>query len=267
MPGRISIGTSGFSYDDWVGPFYPMGLKKHRWFDYYLQEFDALEVNASYYAWLSAKAVSSLVERAPRGFRFAVKLNKEVTHQKSDVDEGLRATIEQNRPFAEAGCLASQLAQFPNGFRPTDENWSRVEAIVEALDPLTLEFRHDHWQAPDSMARLANLGVSLCSVDQPRIEGLLEFDDTVIGPLAYARFHGRNAAMWYEHEKAWQRYDYLYSEAEVRELTASVRKMSEKAKETLVFFNNHYGAQAVTNARQMSEQLGRPIRERQPKLF
>lgn len=242
-------------------------MKKHRWFDYYAQEFNALEVNASYYAWLSAKAVGSLIERAPSGFRFAVKLNKEVTHQKKALNECLRATFEQNRPFAEAGCLASQLAQFPNGFRPTDENWSRVESIVETLDPVTLEFRHDEWQTPESMARLADLRASLCAVDQPRLEGLLEFDDTVIGALAYARFHGRNAAMWYEHERAWQRYDYLYSESEVKELTASVRKMSEKAKETLVFFNNHYGAQAITNARQMSVHLGRPTRERQPRLF
>ena len=258
----LRIGASGFSYDDWVGPFYPPSLKKADRFEYYAKIFDTVEINVSYYTWLSMAAVRSLVSRAPQGFGFSVKLHRSLTHEKDEkLERGIVATIEQNKPFKEGGSLIAQLAQFPNRFTPTAKNLDRIAEMADKLSPLAFEFRNAEWQTDEVRGRLSKLAVSLCAVDQPQIAGLLEFDDTVQGKLAYIRLHGRNAKMWYDHQHAWQRYDYLYSQPELSELAEKVAKMNERAQDTVVYFNNHYGGQAVTNARQLAEKMGVTVRE------
>jgi uncharacterized protein YecE (DUF72 family) len=260
--GRVLVGTSGFSYDDWVGPFYPKSVPKSKWFDYYAREFSCLEINASYYTWMSTRAVESLVNRAPVGFCFSVKLHRSLTHGKEDIGEGIRATLEQNRPIE--GPV--HLAQFPNGFRPSAATWARIEALAE-LPNLVVEFRHSGWQSDETYRRLGSLSVSLCAVDSPRIAGLPKFSDVITGSIAYVRMHGRNAEKWYEHDHAFERYNYLYSEKEIGELAKDVSVMSERSRDTLVFFNNHYGAQAVVNARQLAAELGVATKTSQNSLF
>ncbi len=210
----------------------------------------------------------SLAERAPEGFAFSIKLHRSLTHgKKDDLDESIRATAEQNRIFEASGSLATHLAQFPNSFRPNDENWERLSRMADGIRPLTLEFRNSEWQTEQALDRLRGLKVSLCCADQPQLEGLLEFRPELLSSPAYVRLHGRNAEKWYGHEKAWQRYDYLYSEDELLELKPPIEALANKAKETMVVFNNHYGAQAVTNARQMAELLGVPTKPVQGKLL
>jgi uncharacterized protein YecE (DUF72 family) len=261
-PPQIQIGTSGFSYDDCVGPFYPKATPKSKWFDYYVREFSCLEINATYYTWMSTQAMESLASRAPVDFRFAIKLNKSLTHQKGDPSEGIKATIEQNLPIEDP----VHLAQFPNGFRPSEESWKRIEALSE-LDCLVVEFRHIDWQTKETTGRLRDLGISLCSVDAPKIKGLPEFSKELTGEIAYIRLHGRNAEKWYEHDHAFERYNYLYSYNEITKLAEDIAEMSERANDAVVFFNNPYGAQAVTNARQLAEVLGVATTPSQDALF
>ena len=258
----IHVGTSGFSYDDWVGPFYPKNLPKSKWFDFYLQEFSCTEINATYYTWMSTQAMESLASRAPVDFRFAIKLHKSLTHGKDDASEGIRATIEQNLPVDNP----VHLAQFPNGFRPSEESWQRIEALAE-LDSLVVEFRHADWQTENTIERLRSLGISLCAVDAPAVKGLPQFSEAITGEITYIRLHGRNAEKWYEHDKAYERYNYLYSYNEITELADSISEMSERCADTFVFFNNHYAAQAVTNARQLAEVLGVATTPSQTSLF
>ncbi|MCH8273625.1 MAG: DUF72 domain-containing protein [Armatimonadetes bacterium] len=255
-PSPILIGTSGFSYDDWNGPFYPKGVPKRRWFEFYAAEFPCLEVNASYYSWLSARASESLASRAPAGFRFSIKLHKNLTHDREELREGARATLEQNRPFVERGSLAVHLAQFPYSFRPGAVSWDYIERLADAVRPLCIEFRNVAWQRPETTQQLHDLRVSMCVVDEPRLRGLMTFEPIVTAPPAYVRFHGRNAQKWFRHEEAWERYDYLYSTEELAERAPYIMKLAKQSDETFLFFNNHYGAQAVTNARQMAETLG-----------
>ncbi|MEO7453878.1 MAG: DUF72 domain-containing protein [Fimbriimonadales bacterium] len=258
----IRIGTSGFSYEDWVGPFYPKNLSKSKWFDYYAQEFSCLEINASYYSWMTPRAMQSLASRAPHDFNFAVKLNKSITHGKEDIQKGILATLEQNAPLDNP----VHLAQFPNGFKPSEENWSRVEGL-STLPKLVVEFRNSEWQTDETYKRLTKLGISLCAVDSPRIEGLPRFTRNLTGPIAYTRFHGRNAEKWYEHDHAYERYDYLYTESELTEIADDLKSMAVKMQDAFVFFNNHYAAQSVTNARQLATHLGVATTPAQEKLF
>jgi uncharacterized protein YecE (DUF72 family) len=262
LANKIRIGTSGFSYDDWVGPFYPRGLPKSKWFDYYAREFSCLEINASYYTWMSPRALESLTNRAPASFRFAIKLHRSLTHGKDDIAHGIMATGEQNRPLDDP----IHLAQFPNGFKANAENWARVEALA-ALPRLVVEFRNRDWQTDETYKRLRKLDISLCAVDGPNIQGLPKFSKNVTGDIAYTRMHGRNAEKWYEHERAFERYNYLYSEKEIVKISADISEMSEKTQGSYVFFNNHYGAQAVTNARQLAATLGIMSTAKQETLF
>jgi uncharacterized protein YecE (DUF72 family) len=245
-----------------VGAFYPKNLPKARWFDFYAQEFSCVEINASYYSWMTAKAMESLSSRAPVGFRFAVKLHRSITHAKDDVADGIRATREQNRALDRP----VHLAQFPNGFKPSDEAWERIEALG-ALDSLVVEFRNSEWQSDETLTKLRSLNISLCAVDAPAVKGLPKFSKDLTGDISYIRLHGRNAAKWYEHDHAYERYDYLYTESEIKSIAGQISGMTERAKESFVFFNNHYGAQAVTNARQLADVLGIATKPAQSSLF
>jgi uncharacterized protein YecE (DUF72 family) len=99
------------------------------------------------------------------------------------------------------------------------------------------------------------------------VKGLPKFSKDLSGDVAYVRLHGRNAAKWYEHDHAYERYDYLYSVKEIERIAEDISAMTERAKESFVFFNNHYGAQAVTNARQLADVLGIATKPAESSLF
>lgn len=258
----IRVGTSGFSYADWVGPYYPKNLAKGKWLEFYAREFSCLEINASFYSWIAQDAMRSMASRVPDGFRFAVKLHRSMTHDNIDLDSLIRATRDQNAPLESPVVLA----QFPNAFRPSDSAWQKLEQLA-ALPNLVVEFRHAQWQASDVVQRVAELGVSTCVVDMPDIPGLPRSLQEAVGPIGYLRAHGKNAGKWYNHDEAYERYDYLYSGDQIRRIAESVSRLSERASETFVFFNNHYGAQAVTNARQLAAELGIATTPSQGDLF
>lgn len=253
---NIRIGTSGFSYEDWVGVFYPPSLPKGKWLEFYSARFDCLEINSTYYEWLAAKVMDNFAKRVPVSFRFSVKLHHSLTHERAELQKGILATTEQNKPLMQSGMLATQLAQFPPSFRNTKPSWEWLKRLSDAIKPITVEFRHSSWQTPETLEALREMGVSLCCVDQPNLPGLLKWQPVVTISPAYIRFHGRNADKWHIHEHAWQRYDYLYSEEELSERAPNVLEMSRQANETLILFNNHYAAQAIANAKQFAKILG-----------
>lgn len=264
---HIFVGTSGFSYDDWSGPYYPAGLPSAKRFDYYASEFSCVEINSTYYGWLSQKTARSLVYRAPRGFRFTLKLHRSLTHESGGgLKERIARTREQAEPFVSASAFGCYLAQFPNRFRPRKEAFDQIEELANELTPLVVETRNAEWQQAEIASRMEAMGVALCCVDAPPVRGLPCWQPTRSGPLGYYRFHGRNAAKWYGHQVAWERYDYLYSREELAERAQDILA-SEADRECYVLFNNHYGSQAVTNARQMAELLGVPVSRPQPGLF
>lgn len=250
----IRVGTAGFSYDDWREKFYPPKLPKAQWFNFYADHFDCLEINSSYYSWLGAKTTNSLVSRAPKGFLFTLKLHASITHEREDLAKGIKATIEQNRAFVEHDMLGAHLAQFPNSFHRTDENEDYVRRLAERIAKLCVEFRHSSWSG--SQEFLQQIGAGWVCVDEPRLRGLLRWTPQVTSDIAYFRFHGRNAAKWYDHEQAFERYDYLYTEQELDQLAPDILRAETEARTTFAIFNNHYGAQAATNARQLALKLG-----------
>jgi len=251
----IRIGTSGFSYQDWVGPVYPAGLPAREQLSFYAREFSTVELNVTYYRVPDARAVEGWVQRTPDDFLFAVKAYQELTHGREEPDfQGFVAALQ---PLVESGKLGCVLAQFPNSFRLLPQNRDYLKRLREGLGdlPVVVEFRHAAWVAQPTFELLRSLGLGFCSVDEPRLRGLMPAVAVATGPLAYVRFHGRNAAKWYNHKEAWERYDYTYSADELREWVPRLRELDAAIPLTLVYFNNHFQGQAVRGARDLGQLL------------
>ena len=134
----IYFGTSGFSYNDWVGSFYPVGMPKREWLTYYAREFNACEVNSSFYALPKPSNLKAMAEKTEEGFLFAIKANQEMTHQRVDnapIFEAFRQVLE---PIIAAGKLGCILAQFPFSFRFNHYNWDYLRLFKERLGELRL---------------------------------------------------------------------------------------------------------------------------------
>lgn len=254
----ILIGTSGFSYKDWVGPYYPKDLPKRDWLSFYAREFEASEINFSYYRIPSSWTLERMAKKTPEGFLFTVKANKEMTHEREDNEEAFEKFCASLRPLLERGKFGCVLAQFPYSFHHNRENRDYLRLFRQRMGdlPVVTEFRSRGWIRPETFKLLRELGMGFCCVDQPRLKGLIPPIAEATSPIAYVRFHGRNAAKWWQHEYAWERYDYTYSEEELAEWVPKIRKLNGEAERTFVFANNHWRGQAVGTARQLKLMLG-----------
>jgi uncharacterized protein YecE (DUF72 family) len=255
----IRVGTSGFSYDDWRGPFYPEGLARSRFLEFYASRFDVVEINATYYAPPSRRMTAGLVERSAGRVTFCVKANRRMTHER-DADDGFYAGFRDALgPLEEAGVLGAVLAQFPQSLKPDRRGREAIERVAAGLEglPLAFEYRDRTWADDRVLAWMRSRDVGLCCVDAPPIAGLFpSVVEVTSGRLAYLRCHGRNAASWYDHEEAYERYDYLYDDAETQEIASAARKLSGGAGDVFVFYNNHYRAKAVDGASRLRQVLG-----------
>ncbi|MCL6634432.1 MAG: DUF72 domain-containing protein [Peptococcaceae bacterium] len=252
------IGTAGYSYQDWVGAVYPAGSKKGEMLELYAREFSFVEINATYYRMPAGKMMETMAARTPPGFRFAVKAFRQMTHDRDGGDEVFARFAGALSPLVESGKLACVLAQFPYSFHNTPENRDYLRRFRELLPglPVAVEFRNQRWIRQDTFGLLRREGLAYVCVDEPDLKGLVKPVAVVTAPPAYVRFHGRNAARWYRHRESYERYDYLYTGAELREWLPRLAALREKAGEVYVSFNNHYRGQAVANARMIRELIG-----------
>lgn len=253
----IYLGTSGFSYDDWVGPFYPSGMPKRDWLLYYAREFNACEINATYYALLKPATLESMAVKTGDGFLFIVKANRQMTHEREDNEDVFKFFREMLKPLLDRGKMGCVLAQFPYSFRFSGQNRDYVEAFKERLGdlPVVVEFRNARWLREDVFSWLRSHGLGFCCVDEPPLPNLLPPIAEATSNIAYVRFHGRNKEKWWQHEHAYERYDYSYSQEELEEWLPRIRYLDKMAEKTFVFANNHWRGQAVSTIRQLRMML------------
>ncbi len=249
----IYVGTSGFSYKDWVGPYYPDGLDKKDWLNFYAREFRTCELNFSYYRIPNAWTLARMADKTPADFLFTLKAFRGMTHEREDSEVRFAQFVEALTPLMEQGKFGCVLLQFPYSFHATPENRDYLRLCRQWLGdlPAVVEFRNARWLSEETYALLRELGLGFCCVDEPRLKGLIPPVARVTAKVAYVRFHGRNAAKWWQHEHAWERYDYSYSDEELAEWVPKIRQLDERAERTFVFANNHWRGQSVGTCRQL----------------
>jgi uncharacterized protein YecE (DUF72 family) len=255
-PGRILIGTSGYSFADWVGPFYPPGTPSSDFLRYYAAHFDVVEVNSTYYRIPHPRVLEQMERKTPAGFRFVVKVNQVMTHERSTAPGLVKEFLAVLEPLKAAGKYDGLLAQFPWGFQRTPANRLHLKQLREALadEPLWVEFRHASWLTPELEPGLREHHIGYCAVDEPDLPGLLPPVTMLTTEDAYVRFHGRNGQNWWGRGGG-DRYDYDYKAEELREWVKKIADLAQRARSTYLFFNNCHAGQAARSAKLMQELL------------
>lgn len=258
--GRIRVGTSGYSFADWVGPFYPAGTPRNKMLDEYVRHFDVVEINSSYYRVPNASMFARMEEKTPAGFEFIVKLFRGMTHEIEDDPSMFAEFVGSVAPLKDAGKFAGYLAQFPWRFKSGASARGHLVKLREKLgdDPLFVEFRHDSWIEKETFDFLRENGIGYCSVDEPRLKGLVPPVVAATAEAGYVRFHGRNARNWWG-KGGGDRYDYDYNTEELAEWAESLLDLESKVKKVYAFFNNCHAGHAARNAELMIEMLGEEL--------
>lgn len=267
---RIAVGTSGYSFRDWVGSFYPLGLPPREMLAYYTDHFPVVEVNSTYYRIPPPQVMEQMEKKTPPGFRFTVKAPRVITHEQRLDPEAIAEFQACLAPLADAGKLDGILLQFPWSFRPGPGSRGLLTGTREALPEhrLFAEFRNAAWNRPETFAELKDAGIGYCVVDEPTLPGLMPSTVALTTPIGYVRFHGRNRANWWSsragrgdgdeergRNRDLLRYDYLYSNAELSEWALKIQELAKKAEKVYVFFNNCHAGQAARNAALMQAML------------
>jgi uncharacterized protein YecE (DUF72 family) len=289
----IRIGTCSWADEALSKYFYPPGTPSGERLPYYAEHFDTVEADSTYYRLPVPEMVERWAERTPDDFVFHVKAFGVMTRHPVKLDQlptdlrdeapvddkgrlerpsrEFRAEIfrrfrEALEPLRSAGKLGGILMQFPTYVVPREASIDYLEFAREQLgdDEMLVEFRHRSWYEEDArtetLALLERIGASHVIVDAPKTEAK-NVPPTVLaltGPTAYVRMHGRNEKTWnVRGRSAAERFDYLYSDEELREWVGPLQELAGEAEQAFVLFNNNnrspsgdggFVAQAAANA-------------------
>jgi len=251
----VYIGTSGFYYDEWVGPVYPDGTRSSNMLEVYSGMFHSLEINSTFYRPPRPDMFVKYPDRTGRQVKIVIKLHSSFTHERTAKKGSSRTFDISVKPLVDSGQFSAYLAQFPQSFQNSAKARAYVEELREMFpdSPLVMEFRHKSWWNDDVLRFLKDLGVSMCSVDLPEIMNLPPTGTTFTNSPAYLRLHGRNEDGWYEGRDA--RYTYRYNKDELAGILKKVKKLVLKTDEVFIFFNNHPMGNAAINANEFLEIL------------
>ncbi|MEO6851652.1 MAG: DUF72 domain-containing protein [Mucilaginibacter sp.] len=230
------IGCSGFHYRDWKGKFYPENLPQKKWFDYYCEHFDTLELNVTFYRFPQLSFLQNWHQKSPAHFRFSVKAPKAITHFKQFHDSaGMITDFYETINNGLQEKLGSVLFQMPPRFSYDEE---RLDRIIKNLNPSfnnVVEFRHVSWWRDDVYKTLAEHNITFCGQSHP----LLPNDVIQNTSSVYYRFHGVPNL-----------YRSPYSKEFLQNVVDTV-KTNAGAQQGWFYFNNDYDAVGVENANEM----------------
>jgi len=251
---KVLIGTSGWSYDEWVGPFYPKSLTNKDFLLYYSKVFYTNEINTTFYNIPSRWIVENWVKNTPSDFLFSAKIPQTITHDnKLDIDncsDDLNYFLEAMHPLIESKKLLAFLIQLPpsfqkakhfNNLREFIANWPK-DREQEGYQ-LVVEFRHKSWMDDEVFNYLKANNLSYCAVIEPLLPPRMDVTNL---ELAYIRFHGYGKKIWF---------DYCFNEAEIKKWAISVREVIENSRKVGIYFNNHFSGYAAKNSLMLMREL------------
>lgn len=258
MPTSIHIGTSGWSYDDWVGPFYPPGTPKAAYLSLYADRLDIVEVDSTFYRPPTVATVERWAGQTPPNFAFTLKMPRSITHDRVLEDcagemERLTLALEPLRTRLRAVLL--QFGYFNRtAFRRPAEFFERLDTFLGAYAshvPLACEIRNRQWLTADYFGLLRAHRVPAALVEHvwlPPIDELCARHDVLTGPYAYVRLIGDRHGI----EQTTTEWDKTVVDrsTDLRRVANSLHALARHA-EVFVFVNNHYAGHAPATCRHL----------------
>ncbi len=253
MPATIRLGTQGWNYDAWVGSFYPSGTRAADYLTIYARAFDTVEVDSTFYAIPSAKTVRGWAERVPVGFKFALKLPQEITHERKlrDCQELASLFFERARELGPK--LGPILVQLGPDFAP-----SELPALTGFLNLLptdlqvAVEFRQRGWIHEGILGLLAERNVAVALTDGRWIsrKTMLGLAERPTADFAYIRWMGPDRSL----------VDYSRVQVDrTRELEAwvgAILALVQRVTAVYGYVNNHFAGHSPASVRQLQRLLG-----------
>lgn len=232
------IGCSGFHYKHWKGIFYPDKLAQSKWFGYYCEHFNTIELNVTFYRFPRLNVLQNWYKLSPEQFKFAVKAPRVITHYKkftasekmlSDFYDTVQGGLQEK--------LGAVLFQMAPKFIYKPEYLERIIRCLDKNFENVLEFRHSSWWNEEVFRILARENIGFCSMSHP------DLPDTMPGKskVFYERFHGVP-----------ELYKSSYSNKQLKTFAAHVTR-DNNIKTAYVYFNNDIGGSAVFNAKELIE--------------
>jgi len=266
MSKKVLIGTSGWGYDEWIGPFYPKGLASKDFLSYYSEVFYTNEINTTFYNIPSKWVVENWAKGTPSDFFFSAKLPKSITHEnKLDIDkisEDLIYFLDVMNPLIDARKLIAFLVQLPPSFKRDDhfnnlkefvDNWPKNRER-EAYN-LVIEFRHKSWMSDEVFNYLKSENLTYCAVIEPLLPPRMDITNP---KFAYIRFHGYGKKPWF---------DYFFNEEEIKKWAIPIRKVIQNSEKIGIYFNNHFSGYAAKNSLMLMKELNiKPRKKSQTSL-
>jgi uncharacterized protein YecE (DUF72 family) len=291
MAGKVLVGTSSWADPGFVEEWYPKGMAARDRLAWYAERFDAVEVNATFYAVPDRKTVERWVDQTPDGFTFDVKLHrllsrhsapleslpKPLREQATTTERGrvkltddleaamADATLEACAPLADNDRLAVFLLQLSPGFEPRKHELDELAPLLERLapHPVAIEPRHRAWVKGDAVERTLEWfeehGAAWVGVDAPQGKAptmMPPLDAATRDDVAYLRAHGRNAEGYMKGRSVAERFGWEYDDDELGELKERAEELANEVPVVHMMFNNNRGADAPKAAARMRELLG-----------
>ena len=247
LQSKILLGTSGWSYRDWIGPFYEKGVKSM--LSAYSKVFKTAEIDSTFYAYPSKGTVMGWLKYTEPDFVFCAKLPQIITHEKMlDVNEGVeedvKRFVELMEPLYTNGKLGCILIQLPPKLECNLDLLEKFFDVLPTEVKFAIEFRNASWLNDETFKLLRKFTVAYTIVDEP----LLPPKIYVTADFAYFRWHGRGGRPWY---------NYRYQIEELEPWVPKIKEVTDKVKVVYGYFNNHFHGYAVENCLQVLKMLGK----------
>ena len=239
--GAVHIGTSGWHYKRWVGPFYPPKMPPSKMLSFYLERFDTVEINNSFYRLPADSAIEGWCREAPPNFCFAVKASRYITHNRKLNDpvntvEKFMSVIQKLEK--RLGPILFQLPPLWN------LNLERLENFLDGLPKnhrYVFEFRNPTWNVPEVYAVLHRHNAAYCIYELAGYQSPIQ----ITADFTYVRLHGPGA----------NKYQGDYSEEALRTWVARIQAWRKELKHIFVYFDNDQAAYAAKNAQELKGML------------
>ena len=234
METDIRIGTSGFHYRHWVGPFYPAKTPASKMLEYYIRHFDTLELNNSFYRLPTIEAFECWRDSTPRNFVFAVKASRFITHNKKLKDP--ENAIENLLPRTEhlQRKLGPILFQLPPKWKVNTERLIALLEILPREHRYAFEFRELSWMTPEVCRILRRFNAAFCIYELAGYHTPLE----ITADFSYIRLHGPTTG----------KYQGSYSQSRLEEWARWMEEQAKSLKAVYVYFDNDQAGYAAQNA-------------------